>query len=291
MKSMTGYGLGEAESESYQVKIEMRSVNNRYCDINLRNPVLLFPIEDKIKKAIKEKVKRGKIDVFIKLKSLNSSNYSLALDLNLARNYYEAAGEISDALNLENSLSVKDLMTMPGVVSENEEEKTTEELENLLFEVLNSALNSFIYARVREGESIKEDFKGKLKNIESILKKIESLAPQSLVENEEKLKERVSKYLDASEIERQRIATECFLIIDKLSIDEEITRLKIHLKSFWDLIEEEGSLGRKMDFLIQEMNREVNTIGSKANNINIINDVVAIKAEIERIREQAQNIE
>lgn len=291
MKSMTGYGLGEAESENYQVKIEMRSVNNRYCDINLRNPVLLFPIEDKIKKAIKEKVKRGKIDVFIKLKSLNFSNYSLALDLNLARNYYEAAGEISDALNLENSLSVKDLMTMPGVVSENEEEKTTEELENLLFEVLNSALNSFIYARAREGESIKEDFKGKLKNIENILKKIESLAPQSLAENEEKLKERVSKYLDESEIERQRIATECFLIIDKLSIDEEITRLKIHLKSFWDLIEEEGSLGRKMDFLIQEMNREVNTIGSKANNINIINDVVAIKAEIERIREQAQNIE
>lgn len=291
MKSMTGYGSYESQSDNYHLKIDMKSVNNRYCDIFIKLPALLFSYEDKIKRFIKKDVKRGKVEVFIKLNKLSKDDNSFDVDLPLAKNYYNASRDISNYLGLNNDLSIKDIITMPGVLVESEDNEVSKELEDLLFTTLTKTLESFITSRLSEGQVIKEDFKTKLSSIKDIVAKVEELSPISLKENEEKLKNKLNNYLDESEIDRQRIATECFLLVDKLSIDEEITRLKIHLDRFNHIMNLEESIGRKLDFLLQEINREINTIGSKSNNIYILNNVVLVKSEVERIREQVQNIE
>lgn len=291
MKSMTGYGSYESQSDNYHLKIDMKSVNNRYCDIFIKLPALLFSYEDKIKRFIKKDVKRGKVEVFIKLNKLSKDDNSFDVDLPLAKNYYNASRDISNYLGLNNDLSIKDIITMPGVLVESEDNEVSKELEDLLFTTLTKALESFITSRLSEGQAIKEDFNTKLSSIKDIVAKVEELSPISLKENEEKLKNKLNNYLDESEIDRQRIATECFLLVDKLSIDEEITRLKIHLDRFNYIMNLEESIGRKLDFLLQEINREINTIGSKSNNIDILNNVVLVKSEVERIREQVQNIE
>lgn len=291
MKSMTGYGSYESQSDNYHLKIDMKSVNNRYCDIFIKLPALLFSYEDKIKTFIKKDVKRGKVEVFIKLNKLSKDDNSFDVDLPLAKNYYNASRDISNYLGLNNDLSIKDIITMPGVLVESEDNDVSKELEDLLFTTLTKTLESFITSRLSEGQAIKEDFKTKLSSIKDIVAKVEELSPISLKENEEKLKNKLNNYLDESEIDRQRIATECFLLVDKLSIDEEITRLKIHLDRFNHIMNLEESIGRKLDFLLQEINREINTIGSKSNNIDILNNVVLVKSEVERIREQVQNIE
>lgn len=291
MKSMTGYGSYESQSDNYHLKIDMKSVNNRYCDIFIKLPALLFSYEDKIKRFIKKDVKRGKVEVFIKLNKLSKDDNSFDVDLPLAKNYYNSSRDISNYLGLNNDLSIKDIITMPGVLVESEDNEVSKELEDLLFTTLTKALESFITSRLSEGQAIKEDFNTKLSSIKDIVAKVEELSPISLKENEEKLKNKLNNYLDESEIDRQRIATECFLLVDKLSIDEEITRLKIHLDRFNHIMNLEESIGRKLDFLLQEINREINTIGSKSNNIDILNNVVLVKSEVERIREQVQNIE
>lgn len=291
MKSMTGYGSYESQSDNYHLKIDMKSVNNRYCDIFIKLPALLFSYEDKIKRFIKKDVRRGKVEVFIKLNKLSKDDNSFDVDLPLAKNYYNASRDISSYLGLNNNLSIKDIITMPGVLVESEDNEVSKELEDLLFTTLTKTLESFITSRLSEGQAIKEDFKTKLSSIKDIVAKVEELSPISLKENEEKLKNKLNNYLDESEIDRQRIATECFLLVDKLSIDEEITRLKIHLDRFNHIMNLEESIGRKLDFLLQEINREINTIGSKSNNIDILNNVVLVKSEVERIREQVQNIE
>lgn len=291
MKSMTGYGSYESQSDNYHLKIDMKSVNNRYCDIFIKLPALFFSYEDKIKRFIKKDVKRGKVEVFIKLNKLSKDDNSFDVDLPLAKNYYNASRDISNYLGLNNDLSIKDIITMPGVLVESEDNEVSKELEDLLFTTLTKTLESFITSRLSEGQAIKEDFKTKLSSIKDIVAKVEELSPISLKENEEKLKNKLNNYLDESEIDRQRIATECFLLVDKLSIDEEITRLKIHLDRFNHIMNLEESIGRKLDFLLQEINREINTIGSKSNNIDILNNVVLVKSEVERIREQVQNIE
>lgn len=291
MKSMTGYGSYESQSDNYHLKIDMKSVNNRYCDIFIKLHALLFSYEDKIKRFIKKDVKRGKVEVFIKLNKLSKDDNSFDVDLPLAKNYYNASRDISNYLGLNNDLSIKDIITMPGVLVESEDNEVSKELEDLLFTTLTKTLESFITSRLSEGQAIKEDFKTKLSSIKDIVAKVEELSPISLKENEEKLKNKLNNYLDESEIDRQRIATECFLLVDKLSIDEEITRLKIHLDRFNHIMNLEESIGRKLDFLLQEINREINTIGSKSNNIDILNNVVLVKSEVERIREQVQNIE
>lgn len=291
MKSMTGYGSYESQSDNYHLKIDMKSVNNRYCDVFIKLPALLFSYEDKIKRFIKKDVKRGKVEVFIKLNKLSKDDNSFDVDLPLAKNYYNASRDISNYLGLNNDLSIKDIITMPGVLVESEDNEVSKELEDLLFTTLTKTLESFITSRLSEGQAIKEDFKTKLSSIKDIVAKVEELSPISLKENEEKLKNKLNNYLDESEIDRQRIATECFLLVDKLSIDEEITRLKIHLDRFNHIMNLEESIGRKLDFLLQEINREINTIGSKSNNIDILNIVVLVKSEVERIREQVQNIE
>lgn len=291
MNSMTGYGLSEYKDENFYIKVEIKSVNNRYLDINTRLPRFLLFAEEELKSLIKRKLYRGKIDVFINFEFLNSDNLDIEIDYALAKKIYDAGNLMSRDYDIKNDITTSKLISMPDVIKMSDAKVDVDLLKNLLFKTAEDAVNSLIIMREKEGAKLKEDFKLKLTNINTLTEKIESRAPVTLKDNENKLRDRINKYLDESEIEESRILTEIAIILDKLSIDEEITRLFIHVKNFNDIINTNGAIGRKLDFLLQEFNREANTIGSKSNDIEILNIVVDLKSEIEKLREQVQNVE
>lgn len=291
MNSMTGYGLSEYKDENFHIKVEIKSVNNRYLDINTRLPRFLLFAEEELKHLIKKKLYRGKVDVFINFEFLNSDNLDIEIDYALAKKIYDAGKLMSEDYDIKNDITTSKLLSMPDVVKMSDAEIDVNLLKSLLLKTAEDAVNSLISMRESEGNKLKEDFKLKLSNINSLTEKIEIRAPITLEDNEKKLRERINKYLDESEIEESRILTEIAIILDKLSIDEEITRLFIHVKNFNDIINTNGAIGRKLDFLLQEFNREANTIGSKSSDIEILNIVVDLKSEIEKLREQVQNVE
>ncbi|MGR5589592.1 YicC/YloC family endoribonuclease [Peptoniphilus grossensis] len=291
MNSMTGYGLFEKRSEDFYIKVEMKSVNNRYLDINVRMPSSIMYAEESVKSFIKSKIKRGKVDVFINFEYLDSSDVKIDVDYELLNKYISISKDLQEKFGVIEDLSFSKLMEDPNIFKPQKSEFDGDYIKDELLKVVDLAAKDFVEARNIEGEKIKEDFLVKLEEIKNITDFIENRAPITLKENEERLRERVSEYLDSSEIDEDRILTEIAIMIDKLSIDEEITRLKIHIDNFNDIIKSEGAIGRKLDFLIQEMNRESNTIGSKSNDIEITSKVVLLKSEIEKLREQAQNVE
>lgn len=291
MNSMTGYGLFEKRSEDFYIKVEMKSVNNRYLDINVRMPSSIMYAEESVKSFIKSKIKRGKVDVFINFEYLDSSDVKIDVDYELLNKYISISKDLQEKFGVIEDLSFSKLMEDPNIFKQQKAEFDGDYIKDELLKVVDLAAKDFVEARNIEGEKIKEDFLVKLEEIKNITDFIENRAPRTLKENEERLRERVSEYLDSSEIDEDRILTEIAIMLDKLSIDEEITRLKIHIDNFNDIIKSEGAIGRKLDFLIQEMNRESNTIGSKSNDIEITSKVVLLKSEIEKLREQAQNVE
>ena len=291
MNSMTGYGLFEKRSEDFYIKVEMKSVNNRYLDINVRMPSSIMYAEESVKSFIKSKIKRGKVDVFINFEYLDSSDVKIDVDYELLNKYISISKDLQEKFGVIEDLSFSKLMEDPNIFKPQKSEFDGDYIKDELLKVVDLAAKDFVEARNIEGEKIKEDFLVKLEEIKNITDFIENRAPITLKENEERLRERVSEYLDSSEIDEDRILTEIAIMLDKLSIDEEITRLKIHIDNFNDIIKSEGAIGRKLDFLIQEMNREANTIGSKSNDIEITSKVVLLKSEIEKLREQAQNVE
>lgn len=291
MNSMTGYGLFEKRSEDFYIKVEMKSVNNRYLDINVRMPSSIMYAEESVKSFIKSKIKRGKVDVFINFEYLDSSDVKIDVDYELLNKYISISKDLQEKFGVIEDLSFSKLMEDPNIFKPQKAEFDGDYIKDELLKVVDLAAKDFVEARNIEGEKIKEDFLVKLEEIKNITNFIEKRAPITLKENEERLRERVSEYLDSCEIDEDRILTEIAIMLDKLSIDEEITRLKIHIDNFNDIIKSEGAIGRKLDFLIQEMNRESNTIGSKSNDIEITSKVVLLKSEIEKLREQAQNVE
>ena len=291
MNSMTGYGLFEKRSHDFYIKVEMKSVNNRYLDINVRMPSSIMYAEESVKSFIKSKIKRGKVDVFINFEYLDSSDVKIDVDYELLNKYISISKDLQEKFGVIEDLSFSKLMEDPNIFKPQKSEFDGDYIKDELLKVVDLAAKDFVEARNIEGEKIKEDFLVKLEEIKNITNFIENRAPITLKENEERLRERVSEYLDSSEIDEDRILTEIAIMLDKLSIDEEITRLKIHIDNFNDIIKSEGAIGRKLDFLIQEMNRESNTIGSKSNDIEITSKVVLLKSEIEKLREQAQNVE
>ena len=292
MYSMTGYGMGEFSNEKYHVKVEMKSVNNRYCDIFIRLPKNLIALEDSVKKEIRSKVSRGKIDVFITVEELNSDSSTINVDINLAKKYYDALLSIKNNLSLEDNVKLSDIYNMQGVITTEVIEDDVDEYWVVMHKALETALDNFLNMRKTEGENIKKDIEVKLKNILSLAEEVKTLAPLSLEENTRKLKENIKNNLKDENLDIQRLTTEVAIMADKLSIDEEVTRIFLHINQFNDIISlDEQPVGRKLDFLIQELNREVNTTGSKTTDIKILNNVVNLKAEIEKIREQIQNIE
>ncbi|MGO1580000.1 MAG: YicC/YloC family endoribonuclease [Peptoniphilaceae bacterium] len=288
---MTGYGIGKSTSDILNIKVEVKSVNNRYCDINIRLPKNLLFLEDKIRKTIKNSVSRGKIDVFINLEYINSTNTNIDIDSSLAKEYYKALKKLKDELDIKGEINLRDIYSMNGVIINRSKDEDIDFYYILIKEALDEALNNFISMRETEGENIKLVFNESLKVISSILANIKERATISLEKNIEKLKSNIANNIDKDLLDLPRLTTEIAIMCDKLSIDEETTRVGLHLEQFNDIINSQGAIGRKLDFLIQELNREVNTIGSKSTDIEILNSVINLKSEIEKLREQVQNIE
>lgn len=291
MRSMTGYGIGKSTSDILNIKVEVKSVNNRYCDINIRLPKNLLFLEDKIRKTIKNSVSRGKIDVFINLEYINSTNTNIDIDSSLAKEYYKALKKLKDELDIKGEINLRDIYSMNGVIINRSKDEDMDFYYILIKEALDEALNNFISMRETEGENIKLVFNESLEVISSILANIKERATISLEKNIEKLKSNIANNIDKDLLDLPRLTTEIAIMCDKLSIDEETTRVGLHLEQFNDIINSQGAIGRKLDFLIQELNREVNTIGSKSTDIEILNSVINLKSEIEKLREQVQNIE
>ena len=291
MNSMTGYGLFEKKCEDFYIKVEMKSVNNRYLDMNVRMPGSIMYAEEAVRSFIKSKIKRGKVDIFINFEYLDSSQVEIDIDYELLNKYISISKELEENYGLSSDLSFSKIIRDSNIVKAQKADFDGDYIKEELLKVLDEAAKDFLKSRAFEGEKIREDFKVKLDEVERLTYFVEERAPISLKENENRLRERVAEFLQSSEVNEDRILTEIAIMLDKLSIDEEITRLKIHIQNFNDIINEEGPIGRKLDFLIQELNREANTIGSKSNDIEITSAVVMLKSEIEKLREQAQNVE
>ncbi|HLR21355.1 MAG TPA: YicC/YloC family endoribonuclease [Tissierellaceae bacterium] len=292
IRSMTGYGKGEHENQLYRFSVEMKSVNHRYNDIYIRMPKHISYLEEKIKRIIKNEIKRGKIDVFINLEYLEDSAMDVKVDIPLAKSYKSALNELILELDLKDYVKLNNILHMDNVINSERKDVDEEEIEDCLKKAINIGLEQMVNMRMAEGKELKEDMILKLKNVEENLIFIEKRAPNVVLEYKEKLSERIEELLnDDIDLDEDKLNNEVAFFADRSSIDEEIVRLKSHIKQFYLILEEENSIGRKLDFLIQELNREINTIGSKSNDISISKLVVDIKSELEKIREQVQNIE
>lgn len=289
---MTGFGRGEHSDELYNLKIEIKAVNHRYNDITVKMPRHISYLEEKVKKIIKEEINRGKIDCYINLEYINQSSTEIKVDIELAKSYKLALEELSNELNLKDDIKLNNILNISDIIKTERKELDEDTIWNSLKEALDIALRDIMTMKTAEGESLKEDMTMRLKFIEKIILNIEKRSPVVVEEYRDKLHERIKSLLDKDvNIDEDRIAYEVVFFADKSNIDEEIVRLKSHISQFMNILEESDAIGRKLDFLIQEMNREINTIGSKANDMMISQDVVEVKAEIEKIREQVQNVE
>lgn len=288
---MTGFGRAEASDENRKITIEVKAVNHRYLDVNMKMPKKLSMFESAIRNVLKEYAERGKVDIFITYEDFTESNYSVKYNREIAKAYVDFINEIAQEFSLDNDLKATSLSRYPEVLSLEEQEVDEEELWAYVEKALRSALEMFVAARVKEGENLKNDIILKLDNMLANVDFIEQRAPEIIKEYHEKLAGKVSEYLSDSSIDEGRILTEVTLFTDKICIDEEIVRLKSHIQATKDALNAGGSLGRKLDFIAQEMNREANTILSKANDLKTSNQAIDLKTDIEKIREQIQNIE
>ncbi len=294
MRSMTGYGRGEASLNDRRFVVEIRAVNHRFNDITIKMPRIMLTYEDKIKKAVSKEILRGKTDVFVTFETFSAEDYRVCLNEALADNYVEALRSIKERYSTEDKLTMGLIARFPDIISVeknvlDENGENAQVLEGLM-EAVKSALLSFVEMRIREGEHLKNDLEGKLDGIKLIVDKVKERAPLVGEEYRQRLTDKL-KELEEIKADEGRILTEVAIFADKACIDEELTRLYSHIKQFSSIIKEEGSIGRKLDFLVQEMNREVNTIGSKSNDLIITQCIVDLKSEVEKIREQVQNIE
>ncbi|WP_313756623.1 YicC/YloC family endoribonuclease [Tissierella sp.] len=292
IKSMTGFGRGEFSNEVYNFKVEIKAVNHRYNDIVVKMPRHISYLEENVKKIIKTEINRGKIDVYINLDYINESAIDIKVDIPLAKSYKDVLERLSEELGLEENIRLFNILGLSEIIKTERKELDEDIAWTCLKEALNIALRDIMNMKVVEGEELKNDMISKLDRIETIVLKIEERSPLVVLEYKGKLKERISELLDKDiNIDEDRIASEVAIFADKSNINEEIVRLKSHVKQFLSILNEKDAIGRKLDFLIQEMNREINTIGSKANDMLISQNVVEIKSELEKIREQVQNIE
>ena len=290
IKSMTGYGRAKLSKDDREYQIEIKSVNHRYLDISVRIPKQLSYLEETMKKEIAKKVKRGKIDVFVTFENNSLEGKEIKINTELAKAYIDELKKLAEEENILSDIQVTEISKYPDVLniqSSQDDEKITKEV----LETITIATDNLVQMRETEGNKISEDL---LKRLNTINKKVEEIAKLSTGLIEEyvvKLEERIKEILKNQEIDKTRLAQEVVIYADKCSIEEEVTRLNSHISQFKNLLNSDEAIGKKLDFIIQEMNRETNTIGSKANNLEITNGVIDIKTEIENIREQVQNIE
>ncbi len=291
IKSMTGFGRGIYENEGREYIVEIKSVNNRFNDINIKMPRNFNYLEEKIKKEILSSVSRGKIDVFITFTNNSDKCKNISINTEIAKRYIEELKKLADETNIVNNINVIDISKLPDVLNIKLEEDAEEIIEKELFVAFKEAMNSFIDMRTKEGSKIKLDLENRINLISKKVEEISSISTGLVSEYIVKLESRIKELLKTDVVDEARLAQEVVIYSDKCSVEEELTRLKSHISQFLGLLEQDKAIGKKMDFLIQEMNRETNTIGSKANNLEITDMVVDIKTELENIREQVQNIE
>ena len=292
IKSMTSFGRAQSdEGKELSFSIEMKSVNHRYLDINIRMPRTMLALEEKIRSIISKRLSRGKVDVFINYKNYGNTVGKVKLNMKLAKEYYESFRQIQKELNVIDDISVTKIARLPDVITLDEPEENLDDIFEEVSSLIKSSLNLMEEMRIIEGEKLKEDILLKVNAIERYVIEIEKLSDAIPKSYKKKLEERLSELLSGVDIDEGRIAQEVAILSYKAAVDEEITRLRSHLSQMTDTLELDEPVGRKLDFIIQEMNREANTIASKSTDINITNKVIDVKNTIEKIREQVQNIE
>ena len=291
IKSMTGFGRSTYENEGREYIIEIKSVNNRFTDINIKMPRNLNYLEEKIRKQILSNISRGKVEVSIQLNNNSDLGKKINLNTDIAKKYVEELKKLSEETNIIDNINIMDVARFPDVLNIRIDEEAEEVIEKELFTALDSAIDSFLDMRQKEGSKIKVDLENRIEVIKQKIEQISSISAGLVDEYVVKLETRIKELLKTDVVDQTRLAQEVVIYSDKCSVEEEITILKSHISQFLNLLNENIAIGKKLDFLIQEMNRETNTIGSKANNLEITNFVVDIKTELENIREQIQNIE
>lgn len=291
MRSMTGYGRGVASKGEITVNIEVKTVNHKFFDCNIKMPRSFLFLEDEIKKQVGKDVTRGHIDVFVTQERTASAGSEYRVDLKLAENYMLAANKIASYLDIPNDITVSSLIKNSDITTLSAVEDDAETIRELVLSALTDAMKALVAMRESEGLSQVKDFTEKLANITASLEKVKSVAPYIVKDYQEKLQSRINALLTGTTAEDTRLAAEVAIFADKCSVDEEITRLTSHIATMKGYLTLNEPVGRKLDFLVQEFNREANTIGSKANSLGITSEVLNMKNEIEKMREQAQNVE
>lgn len=291
VKSMTGYGRGENTVNGYTITVELRSVNNRYLDCNVRIPRLYLFAEEAIKSRVQNSISRGKVDVFVTLENTGEQKLNVSLNKPVADGYYTALKELASTYGLADDISVSLLSRFPEVLVAEKAEDDVEQMAKDICSVLDRALADFDQMRTREGARLKEDILSRALTIEEKVSLVERRSPETVSEYRARLETRMNEVLANTQLDPARILTEAAIFADKVAVDEETVRLRSHIAQLREMLEKGGAVGRKLDFLIQEFNREANTIGSKCSDIEIARHVVDVKAEIEKIREQIQNLE
>lgn len=292
IKSMTGYGRGAQHNERHLFEIEVKSVNNRYNDFIIKLPKQLKASEEPIKKILKQKIKRGRVEVYVNYSRIGESDISLKLDIDLAKQYFSILSQLKSEFLPESEITLDLLAKYPDVILADKREDDEEELVQLMEKTLDEAIEELVSMRENEGRELFDDLMKRIQYIAGILDDIFSQTQNAHLIYKNKLRERIAVLLDdIVEIDESKLANEVAYYADKSNITEEIVRFRSHIVQFNNIMQEEEPVGRKLDFLIQEMNREVNTIGSKVQDFDITNQVIEIKSELEKIREQVQNIE
>ena len=291
IKSMTGFGRCEFTDEKRKFTVELKSVNHRYLDINIKMPKKLNFFESSIRALLKEYIERGKVDVYITYEDYTEDNYALKYNSALAAQYLDYLNRMAEEFGLENDIRVSNLSRYPDVLVMEEQDVDEKELWDGLERALRGACEQFVASRIKEGENLKIDLIDKLDHMISYVDFIEKRSPQIMEEYHRRLEDKIKEILGDRQMDDGRIATEVTIYADKVCVDEETVRLRSHINTTKETLLEGGSIGRKLDFIAQEMNREANTILSKANNIEISDTGINLKTSIEKVREQIQNIE
>ena len=291
LKSMTGYGCGEYSDETHRIQVEIRSVNHRYGDISVRMPRKLLCLEDEVRKAVSAALKRGKIDVTVVLEEFGQAAKSIRADRELAAAYGRALREIGEALGIAAGERAADIAKYPDVLKVEDAPADVDAIRGKLLAAVRAAVERQLAMRQAEGENMAADLSARVNNLEIYVDAIEQRAPQIVEAYEARLRARLAELLDAAQIDEARLVQEAALFADRVNFTEETVRLRSHFAQFRAVLRAGEAVGRKLDFIVQEMNREANTIASKANDATVTNSVVDMKSEIEKIREQVQNIE
>ena len=291
IKSMTGYGSAKGTAAGLALSVELKSVNNRYLDVSVKLPRTMMFAEEPIRSAVAKHITRGKVDVFVTADASQSDSTEVRVNEPLLRGYIAALTDVYSKFHLHDDMSLMNLCRLPDVLSTERREPDSDELVTGLLSILEEALSGYDAMREREGERLRGDVLGRIDEIERLTGIVEERAPQTVAEYRSRLEQKLRETLDGLPVDDARVLTECAIFADRVAVDEETVRLRSHLSQLRSMAGGESPVGRKMDFLIQELNRESNTIGSKCQNADIARVVVDLKAEIEKIREQIQNVE